>query len=833
MNSAAGASNVVVHGGGGKRKSNAQQPADMEELVGTTEEKRNWRGIVIALLVIVTVLALIVTAIILVTPKTEDNKEGEKVDFRGFIKGSFEPRSFQPRWLPGVDESFIFRDRNGAVMHYDCEDNSTYIIVGNNTFRELNTDRFSVSADKQYILYQYDIHKVFRHSTISRYRLVNIKTSEQYELVGPHGEQLQVVKWSTIGHSLVFVQYNDIFFSQDPVVGDLEQLTFDGFEDVETVFNGVPDWLYEEEILQSDSAMWFSPNGRHLAYATFDDRDVSSYDMSLYGDMVHEYVITARLPYPKAGTRNPTVILKVVNLITNITVHIPLPPELQNVDHYLYAVTWKDHSHVLATWMNRAQNLSVLYMCPIDGGSCKKNLRVDGEGGWVDMFHFSMFTPDASSYFLLIPHRDGAAGSFQHIAMVDSNSDIHTKPGDGSKIFLTGGRWDVVDIVGYDDVLKIIYFTATKMGDPRKRHLYSTTVSKTHESFRQVTCLSCDISEDCQFVDATFSPTGKFYILACKGPAVPSYHLYSIDNGLVITLEDNTELRKMLEDFSLPVQEYVQIPIDEDETEFMWAKVLLPPILKKDEIITYNILFKVYGAPGTQLITEEFSIGWEHYLCSTHSIIIVSVDGRGTGGRGNMWKHSVYKQLGQLEVDDTITAARYFNSLHYVNEQTAIWGMSYGGFLTASVIARGTEAFKCGLAVAPVTDWRYYDTAYTERYMGLPTARDNLAAYNAVNISKHASNFKSSRFMLIHGTADDNVHFQNSAQFMKALVEADVYFRQQIYTDENHFLDGRNTKTHFYNTMEDFVLQCYGKKFTYEDLSSDASEKDIEEEEAE
>ncbi|WAR09525.1 DPP4-like protein [Mya arenaria] len=400
------------------------------ELVGTTEEKRNWRGIVIALLVIVTVLALIVTAIILVTPR--------------------------------VDESFIFRDRNGAVMHYDCEDNSTFIIVGNNTF--------------------------------------------------------------------VFVQYNDIFFSQDPVVGDLEQLTFDGFEDVETLFNGVPDWL----------------------------------------------------------------------------------------DHYLYAVTWKDHSHVLATWMNRAQNLSVLYMCPIDGGSCKK-------------FHFSMFTPDASSYFLLIPHRDGAAGSFQHIAM--------TKPGDGSKIFLTGGRWDVVDIVGYDDQRK--------------------------------------------------------------------WAIHGKDTCIVITLEDNTELRKMLEDFSLPVQEY--------------------------------------GAPGTQLITEEFSIGWEHYLCSTHSIIIVSVDGRGTGGRGNMWKHSVYKQLGQLEVDDTITAARYFNSLHY----------SYGGFLTASVIARGTEAFKCGLAVAPVTDWRYYDTAYTERYMGLPTARDNLAAYNAVNISKHASNFKSSRFMLIHGTADD------------------------------------------------------------------------------
>ncbi|XP_053385906.1 dipeptidyl peptidase 4-like isoform X1 [Mercenaria mercenaria] len=811
------------------RNKYTKEIVDIDELVGTTIEKRNWRGIVIALLVIVTVLALIVTAIVLVTPKTLDEHVGSKISFQSFIRNEYEPRQFQPIWLPG-EEVFIYQNHEGAIKEFNCLDNSSTVLFGNLTFRELNTDQFKLSADKQYVLFQYDIHHIYRHSTISKYKILHIQSGKKYDLAGPYAEEFQYVSWSPTGHSLVCIQYNDIFYRRDPIKGRFEQYTFDGFDDIDHIYNGVPDWVYEEEILSSDNALWFSPEGTYLLYAAFDDRDVYSYELSIYGDMAQTYVMSKILPYPKPGTPNPKVRLKIIDLKRNSTVEIDPPKPFRNKDHYFTTVSWQDETHVLISWMNRAQNLSILSMCDAMNGNCVQNYRIEGEGGWVDLYRPVMFKPDGSRYFLLLPHKDGSAGSFQHIAMIDSSYDISKKTGDGSKIFLTIGRWDVMDIVGYDDDLNLIYFIATKKGDPRVRHLYRTTTVKDHTDYRRVTCVSCDFDEGCQFVEASFTPTGKYYIMACKGPDVPSYHLFSTEDGFVTTLEDNADLKEKLEDVSMPVTEYIKIPIDEEQTDYMWAKVLLPPILRKDEIITYNILFKVYGGPGSQLVTEEFSIGWEHYLCSTHSVIIVFVDGRGTAGRGNKWLHANYKKLGTVEVEDTITAARYFNNLHYVNEQTAIWGLSYGGYLTSSVIGQGTDEFKCGLAVAPVTDWRYYDSVYTERYMGMPTAADNLGAYNLANVSKYASKFKSARFMVIHGTGDDNVHFQNTAQLIKALTEEDVYFRSQIYTDENHNLDGGNTKKHLYNTMEDFILQCYGKPTNFDELndfSLEEEEKDV------
>ncbi|KAH3751812.1 dipeptidyl peptidase 4-like [Dreissena polymorpha] len=805
------------------------------ELVGKTQEKRNWRGIIIALLVILTVIALIVTATILVTPKTVDEIVKKKLDFRGFIKGEYEPKTFNPTMIKGED-AFLYRSRDGGVYKYDCKANITQPLFDNSSFKGLNTDQFSISADGMFALFQYNIYNVYRHSTLSKYKVINITTKQSHSLVGVHGDQFQTVSWSPVGHSLVFVQYNDLYYMRDPTRRDVIKLTFGGFEDIERIFNGVPDWVYEEEILRSNSAFWFSPDGSYILYASFDDRDVMTYEIAMYDATGDEFGRTEHLAYPKPGTPNPKVALKVVHLISNATSTIPVPTEIKNIDYYFTAVTWQDESHVLVTWMNRAQNMSILSLCEANGATCKKNLRVESPTGWVDLFRSVVFKPDGSKYFLILPQTDGAAGSFQHIAMVDSDSDITGTFSDGSKTFITAGQWDVFDIVGYDNSLEQIYFTATNMDDPTEKHLYRATVQKDSPDFKSIKCLSCDVSKDCLYVDATFTSSGKYYILACKGPGIPIYYLYSTENGLVTVLEDNADLRTKLEDYSLAVEEFLKLPIDKEETDHMWVKALLPPVLRKEEITTYNILFKVNGSPGTQLVTKEFNIGWEQYLCSCHSVIIVFVDGRGSGGRGNRWMHAVYKQLGQLEADDIITAANHFNNLHYVNENTTVWGASYGGFLAASVIARASNAFRCGMAVSPVTDWRYYDSVFTERYMGLPTANDNLGGYNAANISKYASNFKSARFMILHGTGDDNVHFQNSAQLIKALVEEDVYFRQQIYPDENHFLNGQSTKIHLYNTMEDFILHCYGKPKSIIEFISEPSEKDVdppEEEETE
>jgi len=263
--------------------------------------------------------------------------------------------------------------------------------------------------------------------------------------------------------------------------------------------------------------------------------------------------------------------------------------------------------------------------------------------------------------------------------------------------------------------------------------------------------------------------------------------------------------------------EWLEIPIprktgEEEEEEGspedkMWAKLILPESLDTKQNIKYPVLLYVYGGPGSQQAThgyDDLPFIREH----NPEVILAFVDGRGSKGRGQRWLHQVYRRLGSLEVEDTITAGEYIKQLSYVDEdKMSIFGWSYGGYLTAMVLGKQTQnTFKCGISVAPVTDWTYYYSMYTERHMGLPTAEDNLQGYEDSRVSKYAHNFNKSSFLLVHGTADDNVHFQHSAQLVKALQEAQVNFRFMMYPDEDHNIPSRR---HLYTMMTDFLTECW------------------------
>lgn len=789
---------------------------EIEELVGNSPTQRNWRGILIALLVICIVCSLIITAVILVTPKDEDEELGEKFTFDDMFSDEFKPRHFAAQWV-GDRDVYVYRSREGELMEYDADKNTTSIIMDNSTFRQLNTETYFVSEDLQYVLLAYDIQRLYRHSFLAKYKIYQRKPRDPKDrlLPFPQGQgkewddvPLQFAGWASKGIALTFVYENNLYYQPDPET-TATQVTNSG--KTRDIFNGIPDWVYEEEILHTNKAHWWSPGSQFICYAKFDDTKVPIYRFPTYGPGTSIYGYIDEIAYPKAGdigdNVNPKVQLFILETDALDVSHKELRPprELEGKEYYVTLVTWRDNTHLLIAWSNRAQNKSILTLCDAITADCHMNLiETNNEGkGWVTIPD-PIFINGGQKFLMVLSERDGNFGFWKHISMI--TTPLGTE---GTKIFLTQGTWDVTELLAYDENTKLVYFQSTNR-DPRKRHIFRVgTIESTDLSLKTPECLTCDFPDDCQYISAKFSKSAKHYILHCEGPGVPTYILKSTIDPRHIILEDNAELAARLAKKALPKKEYMEI--DTGDGYKIWAEVLLPPILKKEHITKYPLLIHTYGGPGTQKVTEQFGLGWSTFLTSSENVIYASIDGRGSGARGDRFLHKIYRNLGTLEVEDQVTGAKFMKeTMQYVDgDRTAIWGWSYGGFVTAHALgnAEYPETFNCGVAVAPVTDWRYYDTVYTERYMGLANSNDNYKGYDNANVSSKAHNFKGKHFMLIHGTADDNVHFQHTAQFVKALTEADVDFRIQVYSDKNHAIGGKTTSRHLHRTITSFLKE--------------------------
>ncbi|KAK2157135.1 hypothetical protein LSH36_197g03008 [Paralvinella palmiformis] len=761
------------------------------ELVGTTPTQRNWRGILIALLVILIVLSLIIVAVILVTPKQEDVFIGEPFTIDDMFNDKYKPRTFKVKWsahcwyylscyvvncvkivitdaVPDKD-IYVYRSKEGEVMEYNVEQNESTIIMDNSTFRELNTDVYFVSEDLQYILIAYQIESIYRHSFIAKYKIYNRNAQNKKQKLMSFPQSLSN-EWRN------------------------KKLQ------------------YAEEILHTHIAHWWSPQGSYIAYLQFNDTLVPKYRFPYYGDGKNIYGDIEELSYPKAGDKgsnvgclfqagdkgsniNPKVNVYLVETGNLRVGHRKLPPpeEFRNKEVYVTSVVWQDDSNILVVWLNRAQNITIVSLCEAFSADCHTPTPKFIEGG--------------QTYLTRLPGRDGHHGYWKHIAMVTAPLGLEM----GHKIFVTQGPFDVLEIVGFDEEQKIVYFITNYISDlnaidPRKRHLYAVVISDRDLSLQEPQCITCNESPDCQYVSASFSYSGQYYILECLGPGIPFYKLRSTIDDRDIVVEDNADIKTRLAKKALPFNEYFEIE-HPTQGHIVWAKVLLPRTLVRDHIIKYPLLVQTYAAPETQKVTEEFHTGWETVLVSSQNVIYAFIDGRGSLGRGDQWLHQLYRQLGTKEVDDQALATEFLrNKFHYIDDtRIAVWGWSYGGFVSSHLIGRKGSLFTCGIAVAPVTDWRYYDTAYTERYMGLSSLEENFRGYDNANVSRKAGNFRGKKFLIVHGTADDNVHYQHTAQFTKALTAADVDFSMQIYSDKKHTLKGFRTTRHLYHMMTSFL----------------------------
>ncbi|XP_050457297.1 inactive dipeptidyl peptidase 10 isoform X1 [Cataglyphis hispanica] len=855
---------------------------DDEELVSANPNQRNWRGILIALLVIVAVLALIVTSVALLTPPDDGPRvRGTRLRLSEVLSGELSPLLFNGSWAS--NRHICYRDIWGGISLLNVSDPNivSRSLMPNETLRRLNPVKFSLSPDRQYLLLAQNVKKLFRYSYLAQYVIYDIKTRECIALT-PHPEKdvhpyLLLAQWTPLnGHGLVMVQDYDIYYRTSPMSNTGYRVTSTAVPGI--LSNGVPDWLYEEEILHSGEAIWMSPDGHMMLYASFNDSLVEEMHISWFGEGNKAlYPDIRSLRYPKPGTPNPSVRLYVADLVDpkNIRTKVVKPPSIiEHMDHYFTTASWVSLTEVCITWLTRAQNLSLVTICKSPMWHCQEIQKITSEGhGWVDTPpEAPLFSANGSSYVAISPVKDGPAGYYKHIIW---NNLLRRKV-----VPLTHGKFEVVKILVWDQINNTIYFIGIPSMRPGQRHLYrvSSIVPRSGSPLHPAICLTCTVSSDmtndesehrtsssnarqnpnewhqdhyesqtdnidnkenrqakdtskrnksknknilkngdppCQYHNAIFPSKGlDYFVLECLGPGIPTVALYKTEMPmprLIMILQNNTLLRERVASIALP--QVKTFPVQISGGYNAQVRLHLPPGLREDEITRYPLVVQVYGAPGSQLVTEMFKVDWNTYLASRKNVIVAQIDGRGSGGQGYKLLHEVYYRLGSVEVADQLEVTEYLrDSLHFVDKRrVAVWGWSYGGFVAALVLAHPKQnVFQCGISVAPVVSWELYDSAYAERYMGLPNVTSNYKGYAESNVYDKVEYLHDKMFYLVHGTADDNVQFQQSMALARHLAKKGILFRQQVYPDVSHTLAG--VKGHLYLSMEQFLEDCFQKQ---------------------
>ncbi|KAM7448243.1 hypothetical protein ABFA07_003655 [Porites harrisoni] len=768
----------------------------------------NRKSLVILFGVTVVAVAFVISAVIVSIYSGKGGPFSNKVarssdrfTFDDIFSGKFSPAGYSCQWVS--DDEYITSKPEGLVLINLTKNKSDILLTQD------DKDYFGISShwfspDRQYILFTKQYKQQYRYSFWAEYHVLDMakKTTTQLK-AGIEGEdptKIQYATWGEKSNALVFVYANDIFYMESPS-SSVVQLTHSGVE--HKIFNGVPDWVYQEEVLNSDHALYFSPDGQFLAYIQFNDSKVNWYQFPWYGDRKNAYTTIRKIAYPKPGYSNPTVKVFVIDLKNNKRVQLPEPSSFKDIDHYVVNVGWVSEKAVSVNWLNRDQNEAILHICEQQSihFMCKENSKLTVKGGWVDdKYTTPKASKDGSYYITPWPFPQGSEGDFIHIAKMRMN------PKEGERQTpeaLTSGPWEVLKILAHDDMNEIVYFSATKES-PTESHVYSVHIRTT-----ELKCLSCNLptlnpGNKCSYYGASFSLKGSWYTLHCKGPDIPEVTLRSTqkDPEVVVPLQYNRDLMDRLDGVKLPgIKTYTVENGDYD----LYVKEYRPPGFTEDK--KYGVLFSVYGGPSSQKVVDAYGYGFETgYLVSNFDLIVVNVDARGTCCRGERFKHEVYKQIGKAEAEDTIAVARHIANKKYVDEnKLAIWGWSYGGFLTSYILGQKSDVFKVGMAVAPVTDWRYYDSIYTERYMLTP--QKNFGGYEVSSVLPLAPNFSNDSFLLVHGTGDDNVHFQNTAQLVAALTKAGVKYQVQFYPDKNHGLRGGGTSDHLYHLLTRFLLE--------------------------
>ena len=630
-------------------------------------------------------------------------------------------------------------------------------------------DSYTFDASEKIILLACNTNQIFRRSFTADYYLYDIATKE---LKKPFDFQVQEPTFSPDGKKIAYAKENNLFI-YDLNSKKSTAITTDGKKN--SIINGITDWVYEEEFSFVKAFDW-SADSKKVAYIRFDESQVPEFSMSMFGKDLYPTVQTFK--YPKAGEKNAVVSLHVFDVNANAVKDIDLG---KYNDFYIPRMEWTNDGNILsAQILNRHQdNLDLLF---IDGNSgAIKVVLNEKDKAYIDVTDNLTFLKDNS--FIWTSEKDG----FNHIYLYDKTGKLKNQ--------VTKGKWEVTEYYGLDEKTNTLFYQSVENGSIN-RDVYRTGLDGKNK---------LRLSQGAGTTKATFSPNFQFFISSFSSAAQPTkYTLNEAKAGKEVqVIQNNEALSAKLKGYNLPEKEFFVLKTDKGNELNAW--MIKPKDF--DASKKYPVFMYQYSGPGSQQVNNDWN-GTDDYwfmMLSQQGYIVACVDGRGTGFKGAEFKKVTQKELGKYEVEDQIDAAKVIGNYSFVDKtRIGIFGWSYGGFMSSNCILKGNDVFKMAIAVAPVTNWRFYDSVYTERYMQTP--QENASGYDDNSPINHVSKLKG-KFLLIHGSGDDNVHVQNSMQMMEALIQANKQFDSEIYPDNNHGIYGGNTRIQLYNKMTNFIKE--------------------------
>ena len=710
-------------------------------------------------------------------------------EFRG---GSFGPLA----WLAdGAAYTTLERLADGKagrdIVRYDAQTGARTILVpaarlvppGESD--PLDIDEYSWSADGKRLLVFTNTEQVWRTNTRGDYWALDLSSWSLKKLGGDGpASTLMFAKFSPDGGRVGWVRYGEYNLYVEVVAsGRITRLTNDGSR---TTINGTFDWVYEEELGLQDGWRW-SPDGQAIAYWQLDATGVR--DFPLYDTTDSLYAFVTPVQYPKAGMTNSAGRVGVVAASGGTTRWINIPGDPRN--NYIARMEWAPpvgqaagSRELVIQHMNRLQNTMHVMLADAQSGAVRTAFT-DQDSAWVEQFDELRFV-NGGRDILWLSERSG----WSHLYL------FRRAGGGGTPRALTSGAWDVLGVQRVDTAGGWVYYTASP-DNPTQRYLYRVSLTKRGAPQRVTPAGEPGVHS------YNVSPSGRFAVHSYTRFGVPpTATLVSVPEHRVLrTLVDNAALKAKVAGLRLGAAEFQQVDIGDGIR--LNAYLIKPPDFNPAR--KYPVFFTVYGGPGSQTVMDSWGGAnylW-HQMLAQRGYIVASVDNRGTGARGRAWRKIIYKQMGVIETRDQAAAARAIGRLPYVDStRIGIWGWSYGGFMSLNMITQAPDVYRMAIAVAPVTHWKYYDTIYTERYMGLP--QDNAAGYDKGSPVTYAKNLKG-RLLIVHGSGDDNVHYQNTEVMVNALVAANRPFSLMVYPNRNHSISGGTTRQHLFTLLTKYV----------------------------
>ena len=626
---------------------------------------------------------------------------------------------------------------------------------------------FEFNANEQKVLLWSAPKAIYRRSFEAFYFLYDLNTKKLEALDADHAPQT-LAEYSPDGTKVSFIHGNDIFI-KDLASGKISKATEDGKRN--KIINGTTDWVYEEEFAITKAYGW-SPDSKFLAFLKFDEREVPEFQMAMYGELYPEQY---KYKYPKAGEVNSKVTLNMLDVKS---------AKIQKIDlgayEYIPRIKWSSQANQLVVQtMNRHQNeLNYWLIDATQKTVATKKFFTETSETYVDVDNNLLILQDGKSIL-----RTSEVSGFNHIYKLGF---------DGTSTPITTGDWDVIEFLGYDGQTKTVYYASAEPGAIYKS-VYSIQVDGSNKQ---------NLTPVLGYHNAEFLNGMKYFIHNYSNANTPPVISLRKANGeLVKVLEDNTALLDKMNAEKLSQRKFLSIPTP---SVILNASLIFPT--NYDPSKKYPVFVNVYGGPGHNEVLDSWDGNdyFFHNLLAQDGYMVLSIDPRGTQFRGAAFKKSTYLQLGKLEIQDVLDATRVFAQRPDVDaSRLGIMGWSYGGFMSSLAMTKGNGLFKMGIAVAPVTNWRFYDNIYTERFMRTP--QENAKGYDDNSPINFAKDLQG-KYFLIHGAADDNVHYQNSMEMISALVKANKQFDLFIYPNKNHGIYGGNTRNHLFNMIHDYIL---------------------------